>query len=69
MVSTVDYTSNDHQNLYSAASFSLPNILMVAENDSMIEVCITMSSEAMLAKEVNLTLSTMNGSGIQSTLC
>ncbi len=42
-------------------------MVMVSENDSYVEVCITMITtpvEGMLAEEVDLTLSTMNGTGI-----
>ncbi len=53
-------------NLSVAASFSIPAMVMVAESDSTVEVCITMTTApagAMLAKEVDLTLSTMDGTG------
>ncbi len=55
---------NDY--LFVAASFSIPSMLMVDESDSIFEVCVTMTTAplgVMLAKDVELTLSTMNGTG------
>ncbi len=49
-----------------AASFSIPAMQVVSENDSYVEVCVTMTTTpagAMLANEVDLTLSTINGTG------
>ena len=53
--------------LTTAASFFIPAMERVAESDSMLQVCISMRitpSNAMLAMPVNLTLSTMDGSGM-----
>ncbi len=53
-------------NPFVAASFSIPAMQVVAENDSTVEVCITMTTApagGSLAKKVYLTLSTMSGTG------
>ena len=48
------------------ATFSIPIIAMVAESDTTLEVCVTMITApagAMLATHVDLSLSTMSGTG------
>ena len=51
---------------YTAASFSIPTMAMVTESAKSLEVCIIMTStpsEAKLAKQVDLILSTLSGTG------
>ena len=52
--------------LFVAASFSIPETLMVIESNPVLVVCITMATnppEAVLAKQVDLTISTTSGIG------
>ena len=54
------------QNLSVAASFSIPTMASVAESDSAVELCVTMTTTppgAALGKQVDLLLSTMSGTG------
>ena len=51
---------------FAAAIFSIPSMEVVAESDGTLEVCVTMMtfpSGGSLAKDVDLTLSTMSGTG------
>ena len=59
-----------HVPFYSAATFAIPSTDSVSETDSSAEVCVTMSTTTgdTLAKEVEVTLSTMDGSGNLVTL-
>ena len=55
---------------YLVAFFSLPNEVVVAESDSAVEVCVTLMTfpiGSTLTEQVDLTLSTMSGSGKLST--
>ena len=48
------------------ATFSLPAMAMVTENETSVEMCITMATMpagGMLGMEVDLTISTMSGTG------
>ena len=46
--------------------FSIPPLLLIAENEMVLEVCVTIQTSPLnteLAKQVDLTLTTMSGTG------
>ena len=48
---------------YVAATFSIPLLEVVSEDEESLEVCVTMETTAKLDTPVNLTLSTLSGTG------
>ncbi len=71
IISTSNKDASKTSSLSVAASFSVPTMERVAESDLTLELCVSMTTVppgAELATQVDLTLSTMSGSGKVNTI-